>query len=136
MLLEAQALLDCGDRAAARAALETSDRASRASAPIQHDCASLFGLLGLYEASLAAATRAVALDPHRPEYHFNRAATLRILGRIDDSECAYDRAIELRASDHEAWLNRSELRKQTLERNHSMNDRPVSESGGRVSEVA
>jgi tetratricopeptide (TPR) repeat protein len=114
----AQQAWRAGDTRAARAALERASREARDDARLQHAIGSLYSAMGLHHEALAAATRAVELDPARPQYLFNRAALLRFVGRIDEAEATYDRALELDPGDHEAWLNRTELRRQTPERNH------------------
>jgi tetratricopeptide (TPR) repeat protein len=68
--------------------------------------------------ALAAYDRAVALAPDRPAFLFNRAAVRRFLGELAQSEADYDRVIALRPADFEAYRNRSDLRRQTAERNH------------------
>lgn len=65
-----------------------------------------------------ACSKAIALDPMRSVYWFNRAAVLRFLGNLDMAEADYDQAIRLAPDDCEAYLNRTELRLQTPERNH------------------
>lgn len=62
--------------------------------------------------------RAVALRDDDRRYRFNRAALGRFLGKLELAEEDYDRVIEADPRDPEAWLNRSELRLQTPDRNH------------------
>ena len=68
--------------------------------------------------ALAAYDRALALAPDQPAFLFNRAAVRRFLGELAQSEADYDRVIALRPTDFEAYKNRSDLRRQTVERNH------------------
>jgi Tfp pilus assembly protein PilF len=68
--------------------------------------------------ALAAFDRAVALAPGNARFIFNRATVLRFLGRIGEAEADYDRVIALEPNDHEAYLNRSELRTQSADANH------------------
>jgi tetratricopeptide (TPR) repeat protein len=68
--------------------------------------------------ALAAYERAVALAPDNPQLLFNRATVRRFVGALVEAEADYDRVIALRASDYEAYRNRSELRIQSRERNH------------------
>lgn len=117
-LVAADLALRRGDTPGARAALERACRVSLHDASVQHTLGSLFSAMGLYHEALTAASRAVELDGSQATYHFNRGAILRFLGRIDEAEAAYDLAIELNPGDHEAWLNRSELRTQSEARNH------------------
>jgi len=60
----------------------------------------------------------VELAPTESRYWFNRAAVRRFLGEIDAAEQDYDRVILLDPGDAQAYPNRSELRVQTVERNH------------------
>lgn len=118
LLVEAQALHACGEHQRARAVLDAACEFSLNDPRLQHAIGSLYSLIGCHEQALAAASRAVALDPAQAQYQFNRAASLRFLGRLGEAEDAYDRAIAITPGDYEAWLNRSELRRQTPERNH------------------
>lgn len=68
--------------------------------------------------ALAAFDRAVALAPENAHFIFNRATVYRFLGRLEEAEAAYDRVIALKGTDYEAYINRSELRTQSVERNH------------------
>jgi tetratricopeptide (TPR) repeat protein len=68
--------------------------------------------------ALAAYERAIAFAPNEPHFVFNRATVRRFLGDLEGAEQDYDRVISLKRDDYEAYLNRSELRVQTLERNH------------------
>jgi tetratricopeptide (TPR) repeat protein len=70
------------------------------------------------ERAVVAYDRALDLRPDEPRYLFNRAAVKRFLGALESAESDYDRVISLNSRDVEAWLNRSELRIQTPERNH------------------
>jgi hypothetical protein len=79
---------------------------------------SFFSSVGEYSKALGAYSKAIALAPHRALYWFNRATVQRFVGRLEEAESDYDRVISLRPDDHEAYINRSELRKQTPERNH------------------
>ncbi len=81
--------------------------------------------LGSYHVAAAAFpealrcyTRAVELEPKNARWHFNRATVLRIVGDLAEAECAYDRVLALKPDEYEAWYNRSDLRRQTPERNH------------------
>ncbi|HTB65604.1 MAG TPA: sulfotransferase [Steroidobacteraceae bacterium] len=76
------------------------------------------GRLERYEEACAAYDRALGIDTDNPRYLFNRATVRRYVGRIEDAESDYDRVIATDPADVEAWCNRSELRRQTLERNH------------------
>lgn len=66
----------------------------------------------------AAFSRAQTAAPNHPGVLFNLAAAAGFLGRTDEAERAYDRVISASPDNAEAWLNRSQLRRQTAERNH------------------
>jgi tetratricopeptide (TPR) repeat protein len=68
--------------------------------------------------ALAAYEQAVSLAPSNPHYRFNRATVYRFLGRLAEAEADYDRVIAAKATDYEAYTNRSELRTQSAEANH------------------
>ena len=68
--------------------------------------------------ALAAYDRAVALAPQNPQFLYNRATVRRFLGDLAGAEADYDQVIALKPSDYETYLNRSELRVQTVSRNH------------------
>lgn len=72
----------------------------------------------LHEEALKAIDQAIALAPDRAHYHFNQAAELRFLGRLDEAEVACDRCIALNATYYEAYLMRSDLRRQAQHDNH------------------
>jgi tetratricopeptide (TPR) repeat protein len=60
----------------------------------------------------------VELAPDNPHFLFNRATVRRYLGQLAAAEADYDRVIAARPDDFEAYLNRSDLRKQTADKNH------------------
>jgi tetratricopeptide (TPR) repeat protein len=68
--------------------------------------------------ALNAYEQALLLAPDNPHILFNRAAVRRFLGELEGAELDYDRVIELRPDDFEAFRNRSDLRPQTQARNH------------------
>ncbi len=79
---------------------------------------STLALFELHEEALDAFESAIALSPTRPHYHFNRAAELRFIGRLEDAEEACNSCIRLNPLHHEAYLMRSDLRTQAAENNH------------------
>jgi tetratricopeptide (TPR) repeat protein len=70
------------------------------------------------EKAVTCYERAAALEPNRAKHYYNIAALQRSLGRIEQAESNFDKAIELDPSDWEAIKVRSELRKQTADDNH------------------
>jgi tetratricopeptide (TPR) repeat protein len=79
---------------------------------------SFYSSIGEHERAYGAYSKAISLDPSQPIFWFNRATVQRFLGRLSAAEDDYDRTIVLRPEDYEAYVNRSELRKQTPDRNH------------------
>lgn len=69
--------------------------------------------------ALAAYDQAIALAPNQPHFLFNRATAHRYLGELTEAESDYDRVIALKPDDYEAYKNRSELRTQSADRNHT-----------------
>jgi serine/threonine protein kinase/tetratricopeptide (TPR) repeat protein len=55
-----------------------------------------------YDRALAAADRAIAIDPSRVKAHVWKGYALAVQGRMDEAAQSYDRAIELDPSDTEA----------------------------------
>jgi tetratricopeptide (TPR) repeat protein len=114
----AQCLLALGRRDdACRAATATLEQPS-AGAALLDAVGSFFSFLGDQHRALEAFERAVASAPDNAHFLFNRATVYRFLGRLADAEADYDRVIALRPDDFEAYKNRTDLRTQTLARNH------------------
>jgi tetratricopeptide (TPR) repeat protein len=83
----------------------------------QQNSAAAYNVLGstlarfdLHEDALRAIDNAIALDDGRANFHFNRAAELRFLGRLPEAEDACNRCIEIDPLHYEAYLLRSDLR--------------------------
>jgi tetratricopeptide (TPR) repeat protein len=103
---------------------ESIDRAALAAKAAAQDAqlldaiGSFYNSAGEHQRAFEAYSQAIALDPSRPLFWFNRATVQRFLGKLAAAEEDYDRVIALRPDDYEAHTNRSELRKQTRDRNH------------------
>lgn len=136
VLRETERTIDRGDRTTgaylrAARALDALGRGPESAAMLElaqaaADSAQAWALLGDFHARLenhreagAAYDEAVRRAPSNARYLFNRAAVRRFLGDLDAAERDYDRVIELEPRDSEAWLNRSRLRTQTADRNHT-----------------
>lgn len=100
------------------AAAASAELSAAKDPPVLDAIGSFFSSIGEHQRAFDAYSRAIALAPSRALYYFNRATVSRFLGRIEAAEADYDRVIELRPDDHEAYSNRSELRRQTPQRNH------------------
>jgi tetratricopeptide (TPR) repeat protein len=118
LLQRAQCLLALGEAEQAREALLAARQNAPADAVLLDAIGTAFSRANEPAHALAAYEQAIALAPHEPHYTFNRATVRRFLGDLAGAEEDYDRVIALKRDDYEAWLNRSELRTQTRERNH------------------
>ncbi len=104
-----------------RAACDTAETAARlaGSAPDALDAVgAIFGLLGLQGRACELFRRAVALAPTVPQYLFNLAAAERMIGALSDAETHCDTAVAHDRHYGLAHYLRSDLRIQTVERNH------------------
>jgi hypothetical protein len=111
-------LVERGDLKGATAAVDRALQRAPRHAPLYDAIGTLYSSIGEQHKAVDAYSKAIAVDPRRADYWYNRAATLRFLGHLDQAEKDYDQAIRLRPDDCEAYLNRTELRTQTDERNH------------------
>jgi tetratricopeptide (TPR) repeat protein len=75
--------------------------------------------VGRYSDALEMYERAVALAPERPAHLFNRGTLRRFLGDLTGAEADFDHVISLDPRDYEAYFNRSDLRAQSIVRNHT-----------------
>jgi tetratricopeptide (TPR) repeat protein len=118
LLQQARSLLASGQlrHACETAALAQSHPTTDAS--VFDAIGNVFSLAGDQPRALEAFERAIALSPNEPHFVFNRATVRRFLGDLNGAERDYDRVIELRPTDYEAYLNRSELRTQSEGHNH------------------
>lgn len=110
--------------AAQRRLAESINSAAAAERNAAHDASlldaigSFYNSVGEHQRACDTYSQAIARDPSQPVFWFNRATVQRFLGRLAAAEEDYDRTIELRPNDYEAYTNRSELRKQAPDRNH------------------
>jgi len=95
-----------------------AEKAAAQDAQLLDAIGSFYSSVGEQQRAFEAYSQAIARDPSQAIFWFNRATVQRFVGRLTGAEEDYDRAIALRPNDFEAYTNRSELRKQTLERNH------------------
>lgn len=119
LLQRAQCLLVLGHTSrACETAAAAQLRASK-DAAVLDAIGNLFSRASDQERALAAFEQAVALAPNEPHFAFNRATVLRFLGDVEGAERDYDRVIRQKPQDYEAYLNRSELRVQSPDHNHT-----------------
>ncbi len=114
----AQCLVALGRRADACAAAAMAEALACADAQLADAAGSIYSFAGDQPRALRAYERAVSLAPDNAQFIFNRATVRRFLGKLDVAEADYDRVVALRPDDFEAYKNRSDLRTQTIERNH------------------
>lgn len=74
--------------------------------------------LGLREQAVELYQRAIELQPDDARHHYNVACLQRSLGELESAEKNFDAAVRLNSSDYESFKIRSDLRRQTPERNH------------------
>jgi tetratricopeptide (TPR) repeat protein len=74
--------------------------------------------LGEHAHAVEAFERAVAKTPGNAEFHYNLAASLRILGRFDEAERELDAVVHLSPRFYRAHSALADLRTQTPARNH------------------
>ena len=118
LLQRAQCLLALGRAEQAREAVLCAQQSTPADPVLLDAIGTVFNRTNEQVRALAAYERAIALAPKEPHFTFNRASVRRFLGDLEGAEQDYDRVISLKRDDYEAYLNRSELRIQTRERNH------------------
>ena len=115
---KARIALALGNPTEALAAAAEAQRHAGAAPELLDAIGTLFSRAGDQPRALSAFDAAVGLAPQNPHYLFNRAAVRRFLGQLDEAEQDYDRVIDLKPADFEAHRNRSDLRRQSAERNH------------------
>jgi len=86
-----------------------------------YQCSTLAMLLTQLERrkeALPLYRKAISFQPDNAQHHYNAAVLQRSLGEIDSAEHHFDQAIKLNPADYEAYKVRSELRKQSVDKNH------------------
>jgi tetratricopeptide (TPR) repeat protein len=120
LLQRAQCLLALGQTARACEAAAAAQLWAATDAAVLDAIGNVFTKAGDQARALAAFEQAVALAPDEPHFAFNRATVRRFLGDLDGAERDYDRVLRQKPEDYEAYLNRSELRVQSPDRNHTV----------------
>jgi tetratricopeptide (TPR) repeat protein len=118
LLNRAHCLLAAGRLSDAVEAAAAAQRDAAGDAGLLDAIGSLYSQANDQQRALAAYDQAVAAAPANPLVIFNRATVRRFLGQLAEAEADYDRVIALNPRDYEAYRNRSELRVQTVDRNH------------------
>lgn len=116
---QAQSLLAVGRARDACEAAAAAQRLAPLDPALLDGIGTLFSQANEPQRALVAYNQAIALAPDQPHFLFNRATAHRYLGQLAAAESDYDRVIALKPDDHEAHRNRSELRTQTPDNNHT-----------------
>ena len=74
--------------------------------------------LGSREDAVDFYQKAIKLQPDNARHYYNIACLQRTLGDIEPAEQNFDKTISLDPADYESYKIRSDLRRQTAERNH------------------
>lgn len=116
--LLARSLLANGDKQGACAAVgRVSDLASTDALALAN-AGCVLAAVDAHEPARRLFARAVELDPDHAGHWFNLAMEQRALGLTDAAEVSCERVIALNPHDYEIYLTRSQLRRQTVERNN------------------
>jgi len=137
LMQRAQCLMALGRKADAFAAAARAERCAAADPAVLDAAGTLYSHGNDHQRALLAYDRAVALAPRNPYFLYNRATVRRFLGLLVGAEDDYDRVIASRPMDFEAYKNRTDLRTQTVERNHvreleAIASRPMADWRGEV----
>jgi tetratricopeptide (TPR) repeat protein len=133
----AHCLLGMGARSEALAIAERLGRMRLERADWNDALGTLFTYCEAPARALALHERAVALAPDKAVFLYNLAAAQRMTGALAAAEASLDEVIAASPRDARAWYMRSDLRTQTLERNHIAEmtaclDRAVGDPGSEI----
>jgi tetratricopeptide (TPR) repeat protein len=64
---------------------------------------------GRHDQAVELIGRAIAIDPNRPDAHYNRGTALLALQRLEPALASYDKAVGLNPGYLEAWANRGSV---------------------------
>jgi len=117
-LLRCEALLLCGDKATALAALAREQSQADGDPGRLQRIAELYGQSARHDAALGCYRRAVALAPDDLDARYSLAASLVANGELEAGEQCYLDVLAERADDADAWYNLATVRRQTSDRNH------------------
>ena len=113
-----QCLARLGRRRDALAVAERLAQAPCAKAALHDALGTLFSHCDEPARALVFFGRAVAEEPARMAYLYNLATAQRMVGDLGGAEASLDRLIARKPDDYGAYYTRSDLRTQTLEKNH------------------
>jgi len=114
----ARALVALGRWREAAAAAEAAEALSPADPLVRDTLGCAWSHINLPDRAIAHFEAATAARPDRADFWFNLAGGLRFMGRLDEAESAYERALSLSPSLATAHQALARLRKWTPARNH------------------
>jgi len=98
--------------------LKAFEHEARDNVRLLQDVGNLYTHLNLHQDAARCYSRVVELAPQDPQALYNWATCLTALGRLEAAEQVLDELIARAPDDHDAYYNRSTLRRQTPDRNH------------------
>lgn len=137
VLLHVECLLQSDQYGRGLDELAALEREAASHPRLLQDVGRLYSHLNLHAEAERCHARAAALTPGEPQALYNWATSSIALGRLDMAEELLTRVIGLAPDDHDAYYNRSTLRRQTTQRNHVRElthrlSRPALQPGARV----
>ncbi len=130
LLRRAQCLDGLRRRPEALAAAQAALRAAQGNAAALDALAGFYTVVGEHRRALAICNQVCALAPASARALYARAVVHRFLGQLEKAEADYERLLELDPRLYEAYLNRSNLRRQSAHSNHLENLRQALERAG------
>lgn len=114
----AEACIFCGRHGEAYSQLSALEKDAADDPVLLQHVAGFFAHSGKHDDAHRCYSRAVELAPDDPATLYNLASSCIATGELDKAEQLFTRVIQLNPADHDAWQNRSTLRKQTKDDNH------------------
>jgi tetratricopeptide (TPR) repeat protein len=118
-LLYVECLLQSGEYAQGLAILEQLTARAAGNVRLLQDVGQIHTNLNRHVEAEACYGEAAKLAPRDPAALYNWSTALTAVGKLDAAEQALDQVIALNPADADAYYNRSTLRRQTRERNHT-----------------
>lgn len=114
----AEACIFCGEHGAAYAQLSSLEKDAADDPVLLQHVAGFLAHSGKHEDAHRCYSRAAEFAPDDPATLYNLASSCIAVGDIDEAERLFTRVIQLNPGDHDAWQNRSTLRKHRKDDNH------------------
>ena len=118
LIRQGQCLARLGRRSEALAAAAAASALPLATASLADGLGTLYTHCDEPARALAFYLRAVAESPDNAAYLYNLATAQRMVGELAAAEATLDRVIAAKPDDYAAYYTRTDLRTQTVERNH------------------